>query len=235
MSVGPLRGVGASPVADGCGKYDQPQATSYRRERTMSDETASSSQRTDTEVDWSQLHLNPEAAQAAMAQSDRMQGPTVSVRDRGLVTRPVQRHDRRLRSGRPAVRGSSRRSSARSGDSGDDGEPSEPEPHPEAPARRLCQFCGRDIPADRSPRARYCSDQHADRDRQRRKRHRDRERDVRPPTPQPADFWRMRQITDEDLRRLREFVACRCNGRHLEFDPGECFRCGHSLPREVAA
>jgi hypothetical protein len=25
--------------------------------------------------------------------------------------------------------------------------------------------------------------------------------------------------------------TCRCNGRHVEFDPGECFRCGHSLPR----
>jgi hypothetical protein len=148
---------------------------------------------------------------------------------------PDRTSPRHRDAGRPAVRGSSRRSSARSGDSGEDAEPSEPEPHPELhpeppSTRRLCAFCGKDIPADRSSRALYCSERHADRDRQRRKRARDRERDVRPPTPQPADFWRMLEITDKDRERLRRLVACRCNGRHLEFDPGECFRCGHSLP-----
>jgi hypothetical protein len=190
---------------------------------------------------------NPALAQAAMAQSDRMQANTKSVLDRNLadvdvvfirgrlmVTRPVQRHDRRLRSGRPAVRGSSRRSSARSGDSGDDGEPSEPEPPPEPPERRLCALCNRDIPVERSPRATYCSDQHADRDRQRRKRQCDRARDFRPRVPTTADFRRMLEITDEELVELRALAECRCNGSHVEFDPGECFRCGHWLPRVVA-
>jgi hypothetical protein len=40
--------------------------------------------------------------------------------------------------------------------------------------RRLCACCGRDIPADRGPRAKYIDDAHAARDRQRRKRQGDR-------------------------------------------------------------
>jgi hypothetical protein len=70
--------------------------------------------------------------------------------------------------GRPAVRGASKRSSARSGDSGEDGETEPPS------RRRLCACCGRDIPADRGPRAKYIDDAHAARDRQRRKRQGDR-------------------------------------------------------------
>jgi hypothetical protein len=99
--------------------------------------------------------------------------------------------------------------SSRGGDSGDDdlGEPGEPPP----PSGRLCEFCGGDIPADRSPLAEYCSDRHADRDRQRRKRDRDRPgEDVAP-----------------------RVAVCRCNGRHLELEPGHCTRCGHWLPDEV--
>ena len=30
--------------------------------------------------------------------------------------------------------------------------------------------------------------------------------------------------------RLLELAVCRCNGRHLEFDPGRCDRCGRQLP-----
>lgn len=120
----------------------------------------------------------------------------------------------------------SRRSSARSGDSGEDDGPSD-----EPPPRRLCAFCGGDIPAGRSPRATHCSDKHADRDRQRRKRQRDRERDLRPRVPTTADFQRMLEITDELSEQLRTRVFCGCNGRHVEFDPGACFRCGHWLPR----
>ena len=125
--------------------------------------------------------------------------------------------------------GSARRSSERSGDSGEDG------PSDEPPSRRLCALCGKDIPAGRSPKATHCSDRHADRDRQRRKRQRDRARSKLPPTPTTADFRRMLQLSDEERDWLRAIGVCRCNGRHLEFDPGECFRCGHRLPREEVA
>jgi hypothetical protein len=135
--------------------------------------------------------------------------------------------------GRP--KGQSTRSSARSGDSGEDDQASEPEPHPEPakPKRRLCAFCGKDMPADRSPRAKYCKGAHADRDRQRRKRQRDRERARLPRVATTADFWRMLELNSEVSAKLREVSVCRCNGSHLEFEPGQCFRCGHWLPREI--
>ena len=145
----------------------------------------------------------------------------------------VPRTTRARGAGRPAGRGASRRSSARSGDSGDDSDSSSDSSEPAK--RRLCAFCGKDIPAERSPRATHCSDRHADRDRQRRKRQRDRARSKLPPTPTTADFRRMLEITDEQRDWLRALVDCRCNGRHQEFDPGECFRCGHRLPREQVA
>jgi hypothetical protein len=151
------------------------------------------------------------------------------TRASGRAPHATRTQPRRRGAGRPAVRGASRRSSARSGDSGSEDGESEP------PPRRLCACCGRDIPADRGPRAKYIDNTHAERDRQRRKRQRDRERDVRPPTPRPADFWRYYDLTADDLVDLRGLVECRCNGRHVEFDPGECFRCGHWLPRGVAA
>jgi hypothetical protein len=143
----------------------------------------------------------------------------------------TSRHGKRPQRAREARRpkASATRSSARSGDSGKEGEQSE---LPEPPQRWLCAFCGKDIPSDRSPKATHCTDRHADRDRQRRKRQRDRARSKLPPTPQPADYWRMRQITDEERQLLRMLVVCRCNGDHLEFEPGECFRCGRRLPRE---
>jgi hypothetical protein len=110
----------------------------------------------------------------------------------------------------------------------------DPDPDPEHDRRaRLCAFCNGEIPADRSPKATHCSDQHADRDRQRRKRQRDRARNQLPRIPTTADFQRMRELTSDDLMRLRNRVACRCNGDHQEFDPGWCFRCGHLLPHEV--
>jgi hypothetical protein len=99
--------------------------------------------------------------------------------------------------------------------------------------RRLCAYCGKDIPPDRSPKATHCSDRHADRDRQRRKRQRDRARSKLPSTPMPADFWRMLEISTEDRERLSELVVCRCNGHHLEFEPGWCTKCGHWLPDEI--
>jgi hypothetical protein len=153
----------------------------------------------------------------------RDEAPTGEV---SVVELP-RRRDRALGGGRPG-RGASRRSSARSGDSGSDdsdgSESSKPAP------RRLCAFCGEAIPAERSPRATHCTDKHADRDRQRRKRARDRARSKLPPTPQPADFWRMREITDRDRNRLWELAVCRCNGHHIELEPGECAKCGHWLP-----
>ncbi len=109
----------------------------------------------------------------------------------------------------------------------------DPGPDSEPPSRRLCAFCGKNIPADRSPKATHCSDRHADRDRQRRKRQRDRARSKLPPTPTTADFWRMLEISAEDRERLRELVVCRCNGHHLEFEPGWCSKCGHWLPDVV--
>jgi hypothetical protein len=109
----------------------------------------------------------------------------------------------------------------------DDSESSEP------PPRRLCAFCGKRIPASRSPKATHCTDKHADRDRQRRKRARDRARSKLPPTPQPADYWRMWEITDADRRVLWALAVCRCNGHHIELEPGWCSKCGHLLPAEL--
>jgi hypothetical protein len=147
------------------------------------------------------------------------------LREAGLLT---PRTSSRARGTGKRPKGQSARSSAKSGDSGsEDGEP-------EPPARRrLCAFCGKGIPADRSPKATDCSDRHADRDRQRRKRARDRARNQLPPTPTTADFRRMLELTDEERDWLLSLVVCRCNGRHLEFEPGECFRCGRHLPHEV--
>jgi hypothetical protein len=145
----------------------------------------------------------------------------------------------RLRTARPAVRtrGAGRpkaqatRSSARSGDSGDDSDSSSDSSEP-AP-RRLCAFCGKDIPPERSPKATHCSDKHAANDRKRRQRQRERERSKLPPTPQPADYWRMREITDQDRKRLWELAVCRCNGHHIELEPGWCCKCGHPLPHKL--
>jgi hypothetical protein len=64
----------------------------------------------------------------------------------------------------PTRRRALARSSSRAGDGGEDGESSEP------PPRRLCALCGKDIPANRGPKAKYCSDKHAANARQRRKR-----------------------------------------------------------------
>ena len=153
--------------------------------------------------------------------------PRAAVR----TTQHGGRPHRAPRARRPKA--SATRSSARSGDSGDDSDSSSDSSEP-AP-RRLCAFCGKDIPAERSPKATHCSDRHADRDRQRRKRARDRARSKLPVAPTTADFRRMLEITDEERDWLRALVVCRCNGRHLEFDPGECFRCGHTLPREQVA
>jgi hypothetical protein len=114
---------------------------------------------------------------------------------------------------KPRARGTGRRpkaqatSSRRAGDSGDDdlGESDEP-----PPSGRLCEFCDGDIPVDRSPLAKYCTTQHADRDRQRRKRDRDRPGEV-----------------------VGRLVVCRCDDP-LEFEPGHCTKCGRSLPPGIA-
>lgn len=153
-------------------------------------------------------------------------------RARGIgVTQATGREPRETRNGR---RRGSRRGERATSSSSDDPGPSEPEPHSEQPpTRRLCQFCNRDIPPDRSSRARYCSDRHADRDRQRRKRQRDRARAQLPRVPTTADFRRMLELDAETSEKLRQVSVCRCDGSHLELEPGECFRCGHWLPREI--
>ena len=49
------------------------------------------------------------------------------------------------------------------------------------------------------------------------------------PRRQPADFRRDDGL-DADGRTAAELVVCRCNGHHLELEPGECSKCGHWLP-----
>lgn len=148
----------------------------------------------------------------------------------GRLPEARARAPREARNDRPrgSRRSTVRRSSERSGDSGSDSESSEPAP------RRLCAFCGKDIPADRSPRATYCTDRHADRDRQRRKRARDRGRANLPVTPITAADRRMWELDDDGRTRLWELVVCRCNGHHLEFEEGWCTKCGHWLPNELS-
>jgi hypothetical protein len=149
--------------------------------------------------------------------------------ERSRVNVPARAKARARGAGRPKAQ--STRSSARSGDSGSDSESSDTS----APARRrLCAFCGKRIPASRSPRATHCSDRHADRDRQRRKRARDGARSKLPSAPTTADYRRMVQLSDEDRARLWELAVCRCNGHHLELEPGVCTKCGHWLPAEIA-
>jgi hypothetical protein len=123
--------------------------------------------------------------------------------------------------GRPA---SSKRSSARSGDSGSDDGPSDEPPS----RRRLCAFCGRELPP---ARRKFCTDKHADRYRQRRKRERDRARAVTPRRPTSADFRRMLVLDPVELEQLlrRARAGCRCNGHHLvlKVDAPRCCKCGH--------
>ena len=152
-------------------------------------------------------------------------------------------HDDRPRTGRAPRRATnvrrrgsrrspSRRSSERSGDSGDDGPSDEPPSR-----RRLCGLCGRDIPAGRSRRARYCSDRHAALARQRRKRQRDRARDGTPRIP--TSQGRMLVLGEVELERLLQFTVCRCN-RHriLDRDPvlgHRCVKCGRQRPESSLA
>ncbi len=135
------------------------------------------------------------------------------------------REQRGSHPGRP--RGSRRATAAGSSSSRDD-----PDPDPEPAARRLCAYCGDLISADRSPSAKYCTDQHADRDRQRRKR--DRDRISRPVERLTAADLRMRKFEPGELERLRLFLVCRCNGHHLELEPGRCSKCGRWLPHQIA-
>jgi hypothetical protein len=44
----------------------------------------------------------------------------------------------------------------------------------------------------------------------------------------------MLEITEEEREWLRQLAVCRCNGSHLELEPGWCNKCGHWLPHEVA-
>ena len=118
------------------------------------------------------------------------------------------------------------RSSSRGGDSGSEDGESEP------PPRRLCGFCGGDIPADRGPKAKHCNDKHAANSRQRRKRQRDRERDVRPPIL--TDERRMYEFDAGELVRLLRDATCACNGGHIPDDDEllgqRCTKCGRQRP-----
>ncbi len=152
--------------------------------------------------------------------------PPTRPQSRPVVCGPLE--GRAPREARNTRRRGSRRGERATSSSSDD-----PDSDPEPPARRLCAYCGKDIPADRGPKATYCTKRHADRDRQRRKRQRDRERARLPRVPTTADFRRMLELDAETAEKLRQVAVCRCNGSHLEFESGECFRCGHWLPQEI--
>lgn len=141
-------------------------------------------------------------------------------------------HTRARGAGRPKAQAT--RSSARSGDSGEDGEPSSDPPSEPPPARRLCGFCGEEIPADRGPKAEHCTDKHAANERQRRKRQRDRKRDVRPRTPTLTDERRMSEFDAGELVRLLRDATCACNGGHIldedELLGQRCMKCGRQRP-----
>lgn len=135
------------------------------------------------------------------------------------------------------VRGSRRsRASSSSSDSGESGEPGESEP----PRRRLCACCGRDIPADRGPRAIYIDETHGRRYRKRRQRERRRARDVTPKIPTTADFRKMVRLEPSELERLLSNATSACNGHHVldaprDADLGErCVLCGRQMPETMA-
>jgi hypothetical protein len=167
-------------------------------------------------------YSDPEYAHAAMAQSDRMRGRTVSIRDRVVAT-----HGRAVSARRPRARGAGRpkgqstRSSAKSGDSGDDG------PSEEPPQRRLCGCnCGSSIER-LAPQARYLTDAH-------RKRHeRALARAERERVGDHTDRHRRDpyEILDPETRAwlLRRIEGgCRCNGSHILDETGaHCIKCGH--------
>ena len=83
-------------------------------------------------------------------------------------------------------------------------------------------------------RPKCCSDKHQVRDRVRRHREQQRERarakGVAPKIPRTPDFKRMEQFEPGEWERLLQLQVCRCNGKHLEFDPSRCHRCGRQLP-----
>lgn len=98
---------------------------------------------------------------------------------------------------------------------------------PEPPSPRLCRRCGGEIPPHRSPKATYCSDQHADRDRQRRKRARHHADPLVEPELRPLGAYKVRP---EELGALRSRPGCRCNGHHIPAQDGDglrCLKCGH--------
>jgi hypothetical protein len=124
--------------------------------------------------------------------------------------------------GRPKAKAGSRTSSSSSGD--DD------PPGPEPPRRRLCALCNRDIPPERAPQARYCSQRHAERHRKRRTR----ARHVAPRASTPTDERRYLKFEPGEPERLLLLAPCRCNGNHvLERDPElghRCVKCGRQRP-----
>jgi hypothetical protein len=111
-------------------------------------------------------------------------------------------------------------------------DPDEPEP----PRRRLCAFCGAELPPDRR---KYCTDKHAGRDRQRRKREHHRARDVIPRIPTTADWKRMEDMQPGEWERLLACATCRCNGHDiLDRDPllgYRCIKCGRQRPGTTLA
>ena len=135
---------------------------------------------------------------------------------------PTAQGPRARGAGHPAVKGSARRSSARSGDSGD----SDPEdegdvPPPADDGRRSCVGCGRDI-SHKKAGAKVCSN----RCERRKLRHAD-------PLTDSRDADPYLNLTAGDHKELRDraLAGCRCNGHHiLDPDDGTCLKCGR--PRD---
>ncbi|MGO9885157.1 MAG: hypothetical protein ACLPV4_19340 [Solirubrobacteraceae bacterium] len=198
---------------------------------------------TDAALEWSESDA-PAAAVASVRQHLVRRGmwPAESnAPTRARVRQPIlsaQRHaPRRRGAGRPAVRGASRRSSARSGDSGDDadGEPDAPD----TDARRECRGCGADISHRRSD-AKFCSAKCKQRG----------WRGGHTSRPDPDPYLELAVVDLEWLQR-RVYEGCRCNGgpvtrkageaiyvrgdsHLLDATDGSCAKCGHGRITTVA-
>jgi hypothetical protein len=136
-------------------------------------------------------------------------------------------------SGRPAVRGSSRRSSAKSGDSGED-ELAEPpagpaERRPSDRSRTTCNRDGCDNSIEHlASQARFCDDRGC--------------KNKRDAASKAASRKRERESRERELEREaeRDFEdgafeqprVCKCKPPH-EFERGHCNKCGHDLKHDA--
>jgi hypothetical protein len=143
------------------------------------------------------------------------------------TTANIRPRPRARGAGRPAVRGASKRSSAKSGDSGDDSDSSEPPQDGRPPC--ACG-CGLSMVGMRRG-AKYLNEAHGSRNRQQRKRWLARGWDPDAPDPDVSlddPYFRFDGKVSYEMLRKRVEEGCRCNGHHIA-DPedGHCIKCGH--------